>query len=204
MLRFVAAFVLVCALSPAAFGQIIYENVRYQYVTDAGMTYYYGGNDPRVHYWAERQSALHERGWNRYRSGRFSGNDLILGSIWNLQSPVYTDLLPYAKFWPGQLLTAGARRYGVTPADARNEAVRSAPLYFRKRDLLRSAIPQPDGSVLVPSHPQAIIVIDRSADDQDDGATRPATTRPATTSKILIIPKPAPAEKSDKPIVASR
>ena len=201
MSRFVVAFLSVCALAPAAFGQIIYENVRYQHVTEAGMPYYYGGNDPSVHYWAERTSALHKMGFDRYRSGRFSGNDLILGPIFNLQAPVYTDLLPYTKYAPAYLPSAGARRYGVTPDFARNEAIRSAPVYFRKRDLLRTAEVQPDGSVLVPSHPRAVVVVDRNVRRGDgDATTKPATT---TTGRILIIPKPKPAT-SDKPIVASR
>lgn len=204
MSRFVAAFVLTCALAPAAFGQIVYENVRYQYVTEAGMPYYYGGTDPSVHHWAERQSALHERGWNRNRSGRWSGNDLIVGPIWNTEAPVYHDLLPYLKYVPAQLATAGARSYGVTPDDARNAAMRSAPRYFRKRDLLRAAELQPDGTVLVPSHPRMVVIVNRkSAGEADDnGTTKPATKE---VGRILIIPKPKPKpQTSDKPIVASR
>ena len=203
MSRFVVAFAFACALAPAAFGQIIYENVRYQHVTQSGMPYYYGGSDPSVHYWAERLSTLHEFAFDRHRSGRFSGNDLVLGPILNPQAPVYTDLLPYLKYAPAYLASSGARTFGVTPDFARNEAVRSAPLYFRKRDLLRTAEVQPDGSVLIPSHPRAVVVVDRNVRRGDgDGTTKPATTQ--TTGRILIIPKPKPASTSDKPIVASR
>ncbi len=190
MSRFVVAFLSVCALSPAAFGQIIYENVRYQHVTDSGQTFYYGGNEPRTFYWAHLQSELDARGFNRHRYGAFSGGDRLGDGLLNQLPPVYSDLFPYRD----------ARRWGFTADDARNQAVRSAPVYFRKRDLLRAAEVQPDGSVLVPSHPRMVAVVDRKRHrGEGDGET----TRPATTGKILIIPKPKPAT-SDKPIVASR
>ena len=192
MLRFVAAFLLVCALAPAAFGQIIYENVRYQYVTDSGQTYYYGGQQPRTFHWADRVSEIEALGYNRFGSGPLSGGDSIGDGRFSPQPPVYSDYVPYAN----------ARRWGLTAADARNEAYRSAPLYFRKRDLLRAAVAQPDGSVVVPSHPKLVIIVDRSARQDNGNDNGGATTRP-TTGKILIIPKPKPAT-SDKPIVASR
>jgi hypothetical protein len=190
MSRFVVAFLSVCALAPAAFGQIIYENVRYQHVTASGQTYYYGGTEPRTFYWAELQSELDFTGYNRYRYGAFSGGDRKFGDgLLNQDSPVYSDYFPYHN----------ARRWGFTADDARNQAVRSAPLYFRKRDLLRAAEVQPDGSVVVPSHPRMVVVVDRTrgTDNAGNGATRP------TAGKILIIPKPKPA-KSDKATVASR
>ncbi|MDQ3440860.1 MAG: hypothetical protein M3478_10975, partial [Planctomycetota bacterium] len=142
MSRFVVAFVLACALAPAAFGQIIYENVRYQHVTGSGQTYYYGGNEPRTFYWAELRSELDVRGYDRYRYGAFSGGDRIGDGLLNERPRVYSDYFPYRD----------ARRWGFTADDARNEAMRTAPLYFRKRDLLRAAQVQPDGSVVVPSH----------------------------------------------------
>jgi hypothetical protein len=187
----VAAFVSVCALAPAAFGQIIYENVRYQYVSGSGQTYYYGGQEPRTFYWAELQSHLDVAGFNRYRYGAFSGGDRLGDGRLNQLPPVYSDYVPYRD----------ARRWGFTADDARNQAVRSAPLYFRKSDLLRAAEIQPDGSVLVPSHPQMVVVVDRNVRRGDgDATTRPATR---TTGKVLIIPK-RKLEKSDKPVVASR
>lgn len=190
MSRFVVAFLFACVLAPAAFGQIIYENVRYQYVTCSGQTYYYGGSEPRAHYWAELQSQLDARGYNRYRYGAFSGGDRLGDGLLNQHPPVYSDYFPYRD----------ARRWGFTADDARNQAVRSAPLYFRKRDLLRAAEVQPDGSVVVPSHPRMVVIVDRNRGTDD---TRNGATRPATTGKILIIPKPQPA-KSDKPAMASR
>ena len=192
MSRFVVAFVSACALAPAAFGQIIYENVRYQHVSGSGQTYYYGGNEPRTFYWAEIRSELDAHGFNRERYGAFSGGDRLLDGLLNPQPPVYSDYFP----------NRDARRWGFTADDARNEAVRTAPLYFRKRDLLRTAEVQPDGSLLVPSHPRAVVVVDRNVRRGDgDGTTKPATQ---TTGRILIIPKPKPASTSDKPIVASR
>ena len=119
--------------------------------------------------------------------------DRLLDGLLNPHPPVYSDYFP----------NADARRWGFTADDARNQAVRTAPLYFRKRDLLRTAEVQPDGSVLVPSHPRAVVVVDRNVRRGDgDGTTKPATTR--TTGRILIIPKPKPASTSDKQIVASR
>ncbi len=192
MSRLVVAFLSVCALAPAAFGQIIYEPVRYQYVTDAGRTYYYGGSQPQAFYWAELQSYLDARGFNRYGYGAFSGGDRIGDGLLNQQPPVYSDFFPYRN----------ARLFGFTADDARNQAVRSAPLYFRKRDLLRAAEVQPDGSVVVPSHPRMVVVIDRKRGENGDADG--ATTRPTTTTgKILIIPKPKPA-KSDNAVVATR
>lgn len=188
-----ACVVMSCVGAPAAFGQIVYENVRYQYETSTGQRYYYGGQAPRVHHRAEVRSELADRGFNRYRYGAFSGGDRTFGDgLFNPQPRVYSDLLPYRN----------AARYGFTADEARNEAYRSAPRYFRKIDLLRAAQLQPDGSFLVPSHPRMIIIIDRSA-LRDGNGNGDATTRPATTGRILIIPKPKLAS-SDKPIVASR
>ena len=118
----VAAFLSVCALAPAAFGQIIYENVRYQHVTGAGHTYYYGGQEPRTHYWAELQSDLDAAGFNRYRYGAFSGGDRLGDGLLNRYVPVYNDSIAVYR---------DARRWGFTADDARNQAVRSEPLYFR-------------------------------------------------------------------------
>ena len=196
MPRFVVAFLFACAFAPAAFGQIIYENVRYQY-RPYGETFYYGGSEPRAFAWAERQAEIEARGFGRRRTIGFSGGVGTGDGLINDYSPVYSDLFPYRD----------ARRFGFTADDARNEAVRSAPVYFRKIDLLRAAEVQPDGSVLVPLDPRMVVIIDRKreTDDADaKGTTRPgSTTRPATTGKITIIPKPKPA-KSDKPVVASR
>ena len=190
MSRFAVAFLLVCALSPAAFGQIIYEPVRYQYQTGSGQTYYYGGSEPRTFYWAELRSELDAGCYNRYRYGAFSGGDRCIGDgrISDYQR-VYTDYLPYTN----------ARRWGFTADDAHNEAVRSAPVYFRKADLLRAAEVQPDGTLLVPSHPNLLVVVDRST-----RANAGPATRPATTGTIMMSPKKKAADRSDKPIVASR
>ncbi len=192
MSRFVVAFLSACALAPAAFGQIFYEPVRYQHVSGAVQTYYYAGSNPRAFYWAELQSALDVDGYNRHRYGAFSGGDRGGDGLLNQEPRVYADWLPYRD----------VRRDGYTSDDARNHAVRSAPRYFRKADLLRAGQVQPDGSIIVPSHPVGVVVVDRNArrgDATGNGATKPS----ATTGKILIIPRPKPA-KSDKPIVASR
>ena len=191
MRRFLAAFLVAGALGPAAFGQIIYENVRYQHTSAAGQTYYYAGSEPRTFYWAELQSELTARDFGRRNTIGFSGGVGRGDGLLNPRTPIYTDLVPFSD----------ASRWGFTVDDARNEAVRSAPLYFRKADLLRAAEVQPDGTVVVPSHPRMVVIVDRKrSGDNGDGTTRPATS---TTGRILIIPKPKPA-KSDNAIVASR
>jgi hypothetical protein len=44
-----------------------------------------------------------------------------------------------------------ARYFGYGPDDAANEAYQSVPRYFNKRDILRQAVPQPDGVWAVPA-----------------------------------------------------
>lgn len=179
------------ALAPSAFGQIIYENVRYQHVAPTGQRYYYGGVAPEAFDFAQRRAAFDAGCYTRHRLGAFSGGDRC-GELFNPYPPIYSDLLPYYN----------VRRYGFTADDARNHAVRTAPRYFRKADLLRAAEVQPDGSLLVPARPRMLIVIDRSARRAADADA--GTTRPATTGKILIIPKPRRSDTSDKPMLASR
>jgi hypothetical protein len=65
--------------------------------------------------------------------------------------------------------------------------------------LLRAAEVQPDGTVLVPSHPNIVVVVDRNR-----RAESGPTTKPAATGTIMIIPKKKAAPTSDKPVVASR
>src|SRR5215218_3774783 len=120
MSRLAVAFLSVCALAPAAVGQIIYEPARYQHVTGSGQTYYYGGSEPRTFYWAEMQSELDAACYNRYRYGAFSGGDRCIGDGMISERPrVFSDYVPHRD----------ARRWGFTADDARNEAVRTAPLY---------------------------------------------------------------------------
>ena len=188
--RLAAPFVFALVLAPGAFGQVIYENVRYQHVTDSGQTYYYGGQSPSALFWAELRSALDAGCYDRYRYGAFSGGDRCGDGLFNAQPRVYSDFAPFRN----------AARYGFTADDARNQAVRSAPLYFRKLDLLRAGELQYDGSIIVPSHPSMVVVVDRNASRADRDAN---TTKPAATGRILIIPKPKPAA-SDKQQVASR
>lgn len=72
------------------------------------------------------------------RAGAYFG----LKPLANEPLRVYTDLLP----------GHNAARYGFTPDDARNEAYNAIPRYFRKTDLLRSAV-QVDRSSVVPAIP---------------------------------------------------
>ena len=155
------AFVLFSIVCAPTFGQIFYEPVQYQYHY-GNQVFYYGGTDPSIIAYGYHEAAVQSLGgYNRF------------GRPFLIHAPVYSDLLPYRD------MTA----YGYTAADAANEANANVPRYFRKADLLRSAIPQSDGTWVVPA--KASPVYD----------TRPIVSRysralPAPRKgEIIIIPK---------------
>jgi hypothetical protein len=177
------AAVALCALFAflsSASAQVIYEPVQYQY--RAGTTYYYGGSDPRVHERAAMPSSP-AAGWGRVNGYAFvSGNVHTHREVMKEPTRVYTDALPYRN----------AAVFGFTPADARNEAYRNAPTYFRKSDLVAAGRVTSTGAIVVPSHARPIergyIMIRRV--DRDD-VVRPLD-RDELRRKgdpILIIPK---------------
>jgi len=146
---------LLCAVVCAVFvssvsGQIIFEPVRYQF--GGQNAYYYGGEDPRVHALARHPEGVT---WGRINGFDFvSGNMLTHREVAQGRARVFTDSLPYTD----------AGRYGMTPADAQNEANFSLPTYFRKSDLIDSAIPLPDGSAVVPARaPASGLVLPRGS-----------------------------------------
>jgi hypothetical protein len=176
--------VALCVLAPASFGQTFFEPVRYQHQV-GNSTFYYGGDNPHLAHWAARQALIIERYGDvgRAEFGR-SHNELFHPIV-----RVYSDLMPY---YDVSLL-------GATPADARNEAMRSVPRYFRKIDLLREAVPMADGTLAVPATaPQIQRVIPRTRVLVPSGTS----TRPMT-GRILIIPKKKPAEKTTDKLVAA-
>lgn len=153
MLRHLFLFGLLLAASTAS-AQIIYQPVQYQY--DG---FYYGGDDPAMFAKAHRDScaqaivSLHR-------------------SVSNVPLPVYSDCLPWAN----------AALYGMTPNDASNQAYRSVPRYFRKADLLFSAV-WVDGALVVPARAPAVQRIEIKPFHRRSASTQPAV-RP-----LLIIPR---------------
>jgi hypothetical protein len=173
------AFLLAALCASSAFAQIFYEPVHYQYSTGNGdEKFCYGGSDPRVLYYANNDCpAYHYGGINFHR---FDG-----GTSFNQPSPMYQRDRVFSDCVRG----LDASYFGYTCADARNEAVANAPLYFRKADLINSAIREPDGSLTV--HSSGPIYVARvhaaPARSPRDMSTRP-TTRP-TSGQVIIIPK---------------
>ncbi len=119
----VLAFFAGLLLTSAAFAQVIYLPVQYQYGQQH--KYYYGGNDPLIFARAERESAL-----------------LAWRSVKRPLPRVYSDLLPFTN----------AYLYGFRASDAYNQAYQSVPRYFVKRDLLATAV-EVDGALIVPPTP---------------------------------------------------
>ncbi|HEX8522618.1 MAG TPA: hypothetical protein VF669_10210 [Tepidisphaeraceae bacterium] len=158
------AFLIICVLSAPAFAQIYYLPVQYQH-TYGNETFYYGGRNPYLHSYGVREAAVETI---RSNNGEFNHR-------YAKHAPVYSDLLPYRDLTD----------YGYSASDAANEANWNAPRYFRKIDLLRTAIPQTDGSWVVPAsaQPVAEVVIPRPI----FSATRPVPT--TKKGEIIIIPK---------------
>lgn len=191
MLRCLAVVVAGLLLSAPAFGQVIYEPVTYQYSAGrSGQHYFYGGNNPAVHMHAQMEANCHP-----YRFG-YAGNihsfdgghTLGQPALLNYRSPVYVDCVG------GGL--ADVSHYGWNGVDARNEAYANTPTYFRKADLLASAVPGTDGVYHVPSSaPQVEVTPVYTAP-----ASMPATSRSTMQTmnrrtitprrgQIIIIPK---------------
>lgn len=130
----VALFGVFCVVSSAS-AQIIYEPVEYQYQA-GGTIYYYGGSNPYVHDLAA-EPTVPGAAWGRINGLAFGSGDIrVHREVANEPERVFTD-----GFRRGML---NARVVGFTANDARNEAYARAPLYFTKRDLLRSAVRRDD------------------------------------------------------------
>jgi hypothetical protein len=160
--------------------QIVYEPVQYQY-SSGGTTYYYAGCDPRVHEVASWPTAGDRVSWGRGNGFSFRSGDVHTHrEVADEPVRVYTDALPLRN----------ATVFGFTPTDARNEAYGRQPTFFRKRDLVRSALPDPAGrGWIVPQcwheyvPPGEVMIRTR------DGDVRRSTPATRQARPILIIPK---------------
>lgn len=161
----------VVAGSASVDAQVIYEPVRSQYQTPAGTHLYYGGQDPTVFALATRpftDPAL-------LRDGRVRVS---------LAPQAYSDAVPYVNLHP----------FGYTPDDARNAANASLPRYFRKADLLRSAIRAGGNTRIVPANAPLAA-----------GASTPPTPTATPAERkgvILIIPTQRPAKPATPTVAA--
>lgn len=179
MLRCVAIALCSLVLGSSASAQVIYEPIRDQFETPRGARYYYGGVDPRVHAIAGSDLCRgYSYGMNLHN---FDG-----GNTFNQPSPmsdrplVFSDCVPFRD----------ASRFGYTPADARNEAYANAPTYFRKSDLLESAIPTETGGWVVPAQRMHYAPAMNGHNGHRESTTTRATTSPATRrGQVIIIPK---------------
>ena len=184
MLRCLAVALCSLVLSASAFAQVIYEPVRYQYQTPAGDNYFYGGVDPRVHAVAGYYGAC---GFHGYATNlhNFDGGNSFGQPMPMYQRPViFTDCIPFRD----------ATRFGWTEADARNEAYANSPTYFRKADLLDSAIPTMTGGWVVPANaPNYVPVTHVNVGRYPTMMRSTTTTTPsmggAKPGQVIIIPK---------------
>jgi hypothetical protein len=194
------AFLLAALCASSAFAQILYEPIHYQYSTGNGdEKFCYGGSDPRILCYANNYCpAYHYGGINIHR--------FDAGASFNQPSPMYQRERVFSDCVRG----LDASYFGYTCADARNDAYANAPLYFRKADLINSAIREPDGSLTVPSSGQIYVAPVRTAPARSprDLSIRP-TTRP-TSGQVIIIPKKLldrpvkDFEKHPQPVASAR
>ena len=187
MPRLFAALLLACIVVSSASAQIIYEPVQYQYPVGYGNEhYYYGGSNPAVHENARVSPQCQPLQFG-YATNlhRFDG-----GNSFGQPSPLYYHPLVFTDCIGGGLTNAA--NFGWLPVDARNEAVANAPTYFRKIDLLASAVPGSDGFYHVPPTAPQVYVMN-STGWPAYPTTRPAATSPSATvpsrGNVIIIPK---------------
>ena len=171
MRRALVALFLGAFLSVPAFGQIVYEPVKYQYRV-GDQTFYYGGSNPYLLDFAYRHAVVENLGYGRSSFGQRFEN----------HAPVYSDALPYRDmtdlYWNG--------------SDAANEANASASRYFRKRDALETAHYDVDGTIVVPANGPSIYyrpVAEYPVRPILPRTTRPSATNPAKKGEVIIIPK---------------
>src|SRR3954469_7624186 len=124
-------------LPSVASAQVIYAPVQYQYkIQYPGgheTTFYYGGSNPLVFERAEQIGAQYQYTAGT-REGQYGVGLLHRGLIGRPPFLVFSDAAPLQN----------AAVYGMTPADARNEAYARAPRYFTKAGLLAVAAPAPE------------------------------------------------------------
>lgn len=186
----VCVVVFASVLASSASAQIIYKPLQYQYEA-FGQKFYYGGMNPRVFTFAERRAFAEQ--YLRYGRHPFGAPGYGDNARFSPKVTVYSDYLPPY---------VDAANFGFTPDDARNEALANVPRYFRKADLLKSAIVDCDGALIVPAQAPDPAVECRGTIDirPYTGATQPATTQ---STRILIIPKKL-LQPKEKPVIARR
>jgi len=150
MIRSLAVVLCSVVLSSSAFAQVFYAPVKYQFdAGDGDAKYLYGGTNPAVHQWATTP-ALAGYGWSQrcpfrgYATNLHNfdgGNSFSQPSPFFYRTPIYSDCYGLQR----------ASYFGFNDADARNEAYANTPRYFRKADLLASAVPAGDGTLVVPA-----------------------------------------------------
>jgi hypothetical protein len=174
-MRCVAFLLGALCVTSAAFAQVYYEPVHYQYDTGRGdEKFCYGGIDPRVLYYAKSDCPVYHYGGINFH--RFDG-----GTSFNQPSPMYTRERVFSDCVRG----LDASYFGYTAADARNDAYANAQLYFRKADLINGAIREADGSLTVPAGGPIYVPVPVAPVVPD---MKVPTTRP-TTGQVIIIPK---------------
>ena len=188
------AFLAACLTGSAAFGQIIYAPVQFQY--DRQNPFYYAGSDPEIFRLATQPVAgagLFGRVRGYQFVGSYAGRTDVHREVETYRPQIYTDAIPgYNAFL-----------FGLTVDDVRNEANARVPRYFVKQDLIDAAVPTPGGLVVPPTAPSVSgsIVI------------RPYVPPVALPDPVLILPRrlldrpllPAPQKRpATRPVVAEK
>jgi hypothetical protein len=172
------AAVLLFVLASTASAQTIYEPVQYQYGNE--MKYYYGGNSPSAHAYADRVAC--RNGYPSHLS--YNGYSSLYGTIGQIgeRGLVLSDCLPLRN----------AAVYGYTDNDARNEAYANVPCYYRKRDILAAGVIASDGTLVVSAQARP-----RESMVHDTRIAAPSELKPRA---ILILPKKAPKQADTKAV----
>lgn len=132
----IAGALMVGFATPALFAQVIYEPVQYQYTTERGRTFYYGGDNPRLIARLEQSKCLPWR----------------LRTFGYLPRPA--PVKPFVASRPFDVTPVVVGDCGLdgngpyTIADAMNEAYANVPTYFRKRDLLPMPAERPQAATV--------------------------------------------------------
>lgn len=179
MLRCIAVALCSLVLATSAMAQVMYEPIRYQYETPRGERYYYGGVDPRVHAVAPYGGVCRGYSYARNLHNFDGGNTFNQPSPMYDREPVFTDCVPFRD----------ARYFGYTAADARNEAYANSPTYFRKADLLASAIPTHTGGWVVPANAPNYVPAAMRHDAHRYSGVRTTTSPVTRPGQVIIIPK---------------
>ncbi|HQY89034.1 MAG TPA: hypothetical protein PK402_10265 [Tepidisphaeraceae bacterium] len=179
MIRFTLLLLaLTTLITNRAQAQIFYEAPRSQYGDQN--PYYYGGDDARMHQLANVGTDA-SRGFGRVNGFEFVGPR---GVVVRQQPRVYIDGFGYQN---------AAELWGATPNDAYNDRLASMPTYWKKSDLLASAVVR-DGVKIVPAS---------SPNVQPARSTGTIEIRPYDPRKrrgpLLIIPK----SRLDQPLISS-